>query len=172
MYQRILVPVNGSTTAAAGLDQAIVLAGFMGATLCLVHVLDAVNYCNGFETGAIYCGEVVPHMKRTGALILDESRQRAERAGLKAETALFETSGGAIADLVLEHSKRWGADLIVMGTRGRHGADRLFMVSDAEQVMRGATVPVLLVRPSPPAERDARRGADARASRTSASAHG
>jgi len=48
--------------------------------------------------------------------------------------------------LILEQAKGWHADVIVMGTHGRRGIFRLAMGSDAEQVVRGATVPVLLVR--------------------------
>jgi nucleotide-binding universal stress UspA family protein len=40
----------------------------------------------------------------------------------------------------------WPADLIVLGTHGRRGVGRMLLGSDAEQVLRTATVPVLLVR--------------------------
>jgi nucleotide-binding universal stress UspA family protein len=48
--------------------------------------------------------------------------------------------------LILEQASEWHADLIVMGTHGRRGLFRIAMGSDAEQVVRGATVPVMLVR--------------------------
>jgi hypothetical protein len=48
--------------------------------------------------------------------------------------------------LILEQAKQWQADVIVMGTHGRRGIFRLAMGSDAEQVVRGAAIPVLLVR--------------------------
>jgi nucleotide-binding universal stress UspA family protein len=49
---------------------------------------------------------------------------------------------------ILAESARWGADLIVMGTHGRHGLAHLILGSVAEGVLRRATVPVLLVRPA------------------------
>jgi nucleotide-binding universal stress UspA family protein len=47
---------------------------------------------------------------------------------------------------VIEQAKAWGADLIVIGTHGRRGVGRLLLGSDAEQIVRMAPVPVLLVR--------------------------
>jgi nucleotide-binding universal stress UspA family protein len=48
--------------------------------------------------------------------------------------------------LVVEQAQDWKADLIVIGTHGRRGMGRLLMGSDAEQILRMAPVPVLLVR--------------------------
>jgi nucleotide-binding universal stress UspA family protein len=48
--------------------------------------------------------------------------------------------------VVVAHAKRWKADLIVMGTHGRRGINRMFMGSDAELTVRNSPVPVLLVR--------------------------
>ena len=50
-----------------------------------------------------------------------------------------------VADEVLSEAKKWRADLIVMGTHGRRGLRRLVLGSDAEQIVRLANVPVLLV---------------------------
>jgi len=51
-----------------------------------------------------------------------------------------------VSEAVIQQTKEWGADLIVIGTHGRRGANRLLLGSDAEQIMRLAPVPVLLVR--------------------------
>ena len=56
-------------------------------------------------------------------------------------------SGGRHAsDVILDEAKRWRADLIVMGTHGRRGFNRLLLGSDAERVLRDTPVPLLLVR--------------------------
>jgi nucleotide-binding universal stress UspA family protein len=57
-----------------------------------------------------------------------------------------------VADEIVKQAKEWLADLIVMGTHGRRGLERLAMGSDAELVLRLSPVPVLLVRdrPEPP----------------------
>jgi len=51
-----------------------------------------------------------------------------------------------VCDVVAEQASIWKADLIVIGTHGRRGAKRLLMGSDAEQIVRSAPAPVLLVR--------------------------
>jgi nucleotide-binding universal stress UspA family protein len=146
MYKRILVPIDGSATATAGLDEAIRLARITGAELRLLHVLDAAAYATGFEPAAVYCNEIVPHMKRAGERVLEEATQRVRRNGLKADSVLLETIAERVCDLVVAHAIHWDADLIVIGTHGRHGVDRLLLGSDAEQILRTAPVPVLLVR--------------------------
>ena len=146
MYQRILVPVDGSLTAKAGLDEAIRLARLTGAELRLMHVLDAAAYATGFEPANVYCNEVLPLMKRAGARVLEEGKERVERSGLKADCVLLETVADRVCDLVAAQAIDWSADLIVIGTHGRHGVGRLRLGSDAEQIMRTAPVPVLLVR--------------------------
>ena len=146
MYQRIIVPIDGSATAAAGLDEAIAMARLTGAELRLMHVLDATAYATGFEPGVVYCSEVIPQMKRAGTRILEAAKARAEAGGVTAEGLLLDTVAGRVCDLVVAQAVSWGADLIVIGTHGRRGVGRFFMGSDAEQVLRMAPVPVLLVR--------------------------
>lgn len=53
---------------------------------------------------------------------------------------------GRPAAALLAEAQRWGADLIVVGTHGRRGLGHLFFGSVAQQVVRGALVPVLTVR--------------------------
>ncbi len=61
------------------------------------------------------------------------------------ESVSVESIGGVAADLILAQAKTWQPDLIVMGTHGRRGFARVALGSDAEHVVRAATVPVLLV---------------------------
>jgi nucleotide-binding universal stress UspA family protein len=62
---------------------------------------------------------------------------------------MFESIGGPAADTIVAQAQQWPADLIVMGTHGRRGFARLAMGSDAEHVVRAASVPVMLVRNAP-----------------------
>jgi nucleotide-binding universal stress UspA family protein len=56
-----------------------------------------------------------------------------------------------VADAIVEEAKTANCDLIVIGTHGRRGIDRVLLGSDAETVLRQSPVPVLLVRaPAPP----------------------
>ena len=162
MYQRILVPIDGSETSLQGLDEALRLAQLSGAVLRLVHVVDELKYVTGFETYAVYSADVVPLMKKAGERILQEGRERAERAGIEAETVLFTSLAGRVSELVAEQARAWNADLIVVGTHGRHGVGRALLGSDAEQVLRIAPVPVLLVRAAHAAGRTSTNAAPSR----------
>ena len=145
-YKRILVPVDGSATSKAGLREAITLAKGQGAQLQLVHVADQ-HYIAlmGIESsGAI--GEMMETTKRVGRGILRNAEAAARKAGVKASSVLLETVTGPAADPIVRQAKKWGADLIVLGTHGRRGVRRLLMGSDAEQIVRYAPVPVMLVR--------------------------
>jgi len=149
MYQRILVPFDASPTAIQGLDEAIKLAKLAGGRLRLVHMAEVMKYATGFETSASYVSEVIPLMMEAGRDILDLGRRRAESAGVPVETHLFESITTRLCELVVDEAKAWNADVIVLGTHGRRGVGRFLLGSDAEQILRVAPVPVLLVRGAP-----------------------
>ena len=146
MYQRILVPIDGSTTSTQGLDEAIKLAKLTGASLRLIHVMDALTFATGFESYAAYANDVIPIMTEAGQKILDQGKARVEASGVKVDTLLLDSLAARMSDTVIEQAKAWNADLIVIGTHGRRGIKRLMLGSDAEQVARLTPVPVLLVR--------------------------
>lgn len=145
MFRRILVPVDGSATAARGLAEAIQLAKDQGAKVRLIHVVDESQVLGVAEAG-INTKELVAGLMKNGRAILDRAQRSAEKRGVQVESALYESMSGPAADAILREAKKWRADLIVMGTHGRRGIRRLVLGSDAEQVMRRTTVPVLLVR--------------------------
>jgi nucleotide-binding universal stress UspA family protein len=146
MYQRILVPFDGSSTSNRGLDEAIKLARLTGARLRLLHVIDSLLFSTGFEACAAYTGEMISLMNEAGAKILQEGKDRVDRAGVKVDTVLLEGVGSRLSDIVEDQIKDWGAELVVIGTHGRRGVGRLLLGSDAEQIVRSSPVPVLLVR--------------------------
>ncbi len=145
MFRRILVPVDGSPAAALGLKTALRLAKDQRARLRLVHVIDEATAVGSMDAG-VDVGAIVEALAKTGRAILERSRRAAARAGVAPDAMIYESVAGTAADTILADARKWRADLIVMGTHGRRGIRRLVLGSDAEQVVRGATVPVLLVR--------------------------
>ncbi|WPG40936.1 universal stress protein [Variovorax sp. EBFNA2] len=145
MYHRILVPIDGSPVSLRGLEEAIRLAELTGAVLRLVHVVDELKYVTGFERLA-GGPDLVLLMEEAGEQILQQGRERAEHAGIQTETLLFTSVSGRLCDLVAEQARAWNADLIVMGAHGRRGGGRVPLGSGADEILRLATVPVLLVR--------------------------
>jgi len=144
VYRKILVPIDGSPTSRRGLFEAIKLAKDQHATLRLVHVLDELMLGPGAEA-AIYVG-TVDMLRDAGKQLVAAAEKAAGESGLKAESVILEIMGGRAADAIVSEARTCGADLIVLGTHGRRGAKRLVMGSDAEEIVRTATVPVLLVR--------------------------
>ena len=145
MYSKILVPVDGSDTSAAGLNEAIKLAKIHGSQLCLMHIVNEFILDYTYVPSQ-YSQDLFESLRKAGQEILDAAETSVQRQGIKPHCVLVESIGGIAADLILEQAKDWRAELIVMGTHGRRGIFRLAMGSDAEQVVRASVVPVLLVR--------------------------
>ena len=142
MYKRILVPVDGSPTSLRGLDEAIRLAKLSGGKLHLVHALDQVVF---FGLDA-YQADLFGALREEGAKLMEKMKARVLAAGVEVTTFVSEVLPGRVCEVVIAQAKACGADLIVLGTHGRRGVGRLLVGSDAEQILRVAPTPVLLVR--------------------------
>jgi nucleotide-binding universal stress UspA family protein len=145
VYKRILVPVDGSDCSNMGLAEAIELAKEDGATLRLLHVLTEPVIHTIPPSANWYTG-LIEAMRTTGKSLLAKTKATVCACGIEPETAMIEQLQGHVADAIVEEAGKWQADLIVMGTHGRRGLQRLALGSDAELVLRATPVPVLLVR--------------------------
>jgi len=150
MYQRILVPVDGSATSNAGLAEAIKLAKLTGARVRVLHVVDEMPFLMSANGYAAMPGDVFTLLKEAGQAVLEAARATVDAAGVPVDAALFDSLSGRLCDRVAEQVQKWGADVIVLGTHGRRGVGRMLLGSDAEQILRTAAVPVLLVRGTAP----------------------
>jgi nucleotide-binding universal stress UspA family protein len=142
MYKRILVPVDGSNTSNIALDEAIRLAKGQQAGLRIVHVVDTINL------NVDSMADIAGTLRESGRKLLREAEARARRARVKTETELLEIQkvSERISDLVVKKAATWRADVIVMGTHGRRGLNRLLLGSVADGVVRVSSIPVLLIR--------------------------
>lgn len=145
MYDRILVPLDGSPTAAAGLGEALKLARAMGSTLVLLHVIEDFPVAMEMASAATW-EAVTSGLRENGSRVLDEASARASAQGVKAETVLHDAGGLRVCDLIVDAATAQKADLIAMGTHGRRGVQHALIGSDAERVLRQAPVPVLMTR--------------------------
>ena len=150
MYQRILVPVDGSPTSNRALAAAIGLAQALHGRLRLVHVLDDAAYLTGYDVHGAGAGELIAAMRDGAEKVLQEALRVATAAGVEADSMLFDKFGERLAEAVAGAAKLWGADLIALGTHGRRGFSRVLLGSGAEQVIRDAPVPVLVIRDDHP----------------------
>lgn len=146
MYRKILVPIDGSETANRALESAIELAKTFGASLRLAHVIEQAAYLTGYDPMGGYTGDLVDIMRASGSKLLSEAVARAQAAGVAADSVIFDSLGERLAETVARAAREWGAELIVLGTHGRRGVGRMLMGSGAEQIIRLAPVPVLVVR--------------------------
>lgn len=142
MYKRILIPVDGSATSKKALTAALQLARESGGRLRLLHSVDELAYLSGFE----YSGDVVRVARENAAKVLDDASAMARAAGVEVDQVVVDQPGQRLGETVSEAALSWDADLIVVGTHGRRGFSRMFLGSGAEQVIRVAAVPVLVIR--------------------------
>jgi nucleotide-binding universal stress UspA family protein len=153
MYQRILVPLDGSSTSARGLDEAIRVAKLTHGRIRLFHVIDDLSFALALGNEPRRADDLVKRLRAEGSRILDAAQATVQAAGVDVDIRLDDNFPGSVHDKVVTEATDWGADLIVLGTHGRRGAARLVLGSGAERILRHSPVPVLLVRA--PAARDA-----------------
>jgi nucleotide-binding universal stress UspA family protein len=139
LYERILVPTDGSPGSDRVVTHAVALAAAHGATIHGVYVVDTASYAGlSMDTSWEGVGRV---LREEGETALESLRGAAE-GDVAVETALLD---GSPAREIVDYAEGADCDLVVMGTHGRGGIDRLLLGSVAERVVRTTTVPVLTV---------------------------
>ncbi|KAB1187303.1 MULTISPECIES: universal stress protein [Haloferax] len=133
MYTHILVPVDGSPEAENAVGHAVHLADAVDAA---IHALYVAGAPSGDESKDRAVAE-------RGRRALEDVRERAEEHGLTVDTTVAD---GEPAATIAEYADTTNADLIVMGTHGRDGVDRLLNGSVAERVGRHVSIPVMTIR--------------------------
>ena len=141
-FQKILVPVDGSSTSNKALDYALKLAQEDHSQVRALHAIDELGYLSSYE----YSGELMDTARKNGTQVLQNAVVAAQALNVPTDTKLVDQPGQRLGQTVADEAANWGADLIVVGTHGRRGVGRVLMGSGAEQIVRMATVPVLTVR--------------------------
>ncbi len=124
---RILVGLDGSAYSHRAAEEAVILARLCGAQLVLLRVVEHLANKELAEK------EAREYLEQRAATLPEELRATAV------------TACGSAARTIVQVALREGADLVVVGTHGRRGLDRLVAGSVAENVARVSTCPVLLV---------------------------
>jgi nucleotide-binding universal stress UspA family protein len=145
MYQRILVPIDGSATSERALQEAIKLVDGK-AQLRLIYVIEATYPLDSVAYALIDHAALQDATRKTGERALAQAAEKVQRSGMTAETALLDVPAERVSAVIDSDALNWKADLIVIGTHGRSGLNRLLLGSVAEEVVRGTSLPVLLVR--------------------------
>lgn len=144
MFKHILVPVDGSQTAQKAVGKAIDLAKAFGCALTIVYVIDPYPFTGlGSDFGygqAEYLGAAAAEAKQATEAAL----QACGQAGVTAAARVVEAHGAWRG--ILAAADQAGADLIVIGSHGRHGLEKLVLGSETQRVLSHTRLSVLVVR--------------------------
>ena len=137
---KILVPLDGSDLAEAAIPAAVEAAAPRSATLVLVRAAEARTLPGTDPTDA-----QVEAVQEAEAYLAPVKAKLEQQNVAKVEANVWY---GPAASAIIEATQLYKPDLIVMSTHGRSGFGRLIFGSVAESVLRGTTVPILLIRPA------------------------
>lgn len=139
MYAEILLPSDGSDAASVAVDHALDLAGRYDARIHALYVVD-----QSAVEGLVSESELVAvALENEGTEVVEAIAQLAGDHGVDVVTSVVT---GHPARAILDYAADNDVDLLVMGTHGRRGLDRYLLGSVTERVVRGASVPVMVVR--------------------------
>jgi nucleotide-binding universal stress UspA family protein len=147
MYQRILVPTDGSPLSKKAVKSAIEQAAFNGAELIALYVVPRypISY---FEGGiSVPDAEVARTEKQwaeKGQAVVDAVVTAAAAEGVKARGVLARSD--LVAESVISAAKKHKCDLIVMASHGRKGIKRILLGSETQHVLTHSKLPVLVLR--------------------------
>lgn len=140
MFDRLLVPTDGSALSEEAVEYAVSLARAHDATIRTVYVVNAANYGSlPMETAWDGIGEA---LREEGENAVERVREVVD-GRVPVETVVRE---GSPSRAIVDEAQAGECDLIVMGTHGRGGIDRLLLGSVTERVVRRSSVPVLTLR--------------------------
>ncbi|SCX44429.1 universal stress protein [Nitrosospira sp. Nsp1] len=143
MYKKIMVAIADDEISRSALEEAQYIAATDGAVLCIVHTV---------TKGMKGIDDDEADNRKAGAALLERARTTATTDATPiVETRLLDAEERygrtAIMEAIAAAVTEWGADLVVVGTEGRRGLERLVTGSVAEQLVKTVEISILLVRP-------------------------
>lgn len=136
---KILVAVDPSDSVLLPVSRAAAMAKKEGAELTLLAVAEAVE-----DMESLFGASATDRLRDRASKALDAAQALVKAAGVTAKEVL--ETGVSPDEIIVEAAQKGGADLIVMGTRGKKGARKLFLGSVAAKVISLAPCSVLVVR--------------------------
>ena len=141
LLKRILIPTDGSDPSIRAAEFAIELAKHFESEIVAIYVIDRVIL---EEVSKIHERHgLEEEIRRKAERCLNYIVKSAEKKGLKARSILVE---GQPHDQIVRHAESLKADMIIMGSKGRRGMNRILIGSVAERVIEYAPCPVLVIR--------------------------
>ena len=144
MFKQILVPIDGSATASLAVSKAIGLAQAFGSTVTAIYVIDPYPFTGVGADFAYGQAQYISAATTEANVALDATKKAMAEAGVQVTALMGE--GHAVHDGILRALESTGADLIVMGSHGRRGLEKLVLGSVTQRVLGVVHIPVLVVR--------------------------
>lgn len=144
MFSHILVPVDGSGTALLAVDKAAALARAFDSRVTVINVIDYYPFVGIGTDYAFGQTEYMTAATASANQALNAACSAVAAAGLACEQKVIE--GHVVHEGILDAATSLGADLIIMGSHGRHGIEKLLLGSVTQRVLAHTTLPVLVVR--------------------------
>ena len=144
MFKKILVPVDGSFATGKAIDKALALAVAFQSAVTVMYVIDPYAFTGlGSEPS---CGQAqyLAAATREASEAIGNARQAFESCGIAVKSLVVE--GSSVYQAILDTAETLEADLVVMGSHGRRGFDKLVLGSVTAQVLSHARLSVLVVR--------------------------
>ncbi|MBR8311895.1 universal stress protein [Burkholderia dolosa] len=146
MYQRIFVGLDGGPSARVALNEAIRIAAASGGTITCAYVVERRPQLVDVDAGFAEARDDDAAAIEAAPSVLDDAKATLARRGVPGTVRALDAYGDDVATVLMRTAAELDADLIVLGTSGRHGLRRLLLGSVAESLLRAADRPVLLVR--------------------------
>jgi len=143
MYERVLIPLDGSEVAEQILPFAEKVAGPLDAEIALLRVVEPISPGEALAAGGVVAPDAFLLRELDAKRYLMNVERQLTEKGLRVRTRVLL---GPAADEIVAAAGTLGADLIAMTTHGRSGMGRLLFGSVAEAVLHAAQVPVLMIR--------------------------
>lgn len=147
MYQKILLPTDGSKFAEKAAEHAIWIASRSGAEIIVLNVIETSSLVGlPAEDLIVKIKEMLKEEGRRSLERISEMiSQSEEESKIEDVKITLKTEEGSPADSILKTIENENIDLVVMGTSGKHGLDRFLLGSVTEKVVRSSECPVLAV---------------------------
>lgn len=144
MFKHILVPVDGSATSLLAVSKATQLAKAFGSAVTAVYVLDPYPFTGVGADFAYGQAQYLSAATAEANKALEDVNKAMADSGVAVKTLIGE--GHAVHEGIARVAENVGADLIVMGSHGRRGLEKLVLGSVAQRVLQTARMPVMVVR--------------------------
>ena len=145
MFKHILVPVDGSETSMKAVAKASGLAKAFGSAVTALYVIDPYPFTGVGADFAYGQAQYLSAATAEANAALDAAKSAVTQAGVTAVNTMV-GEGHAVHDGIQRAVESTGADLIVIGSHGRRGLEKLVLGSVTQKVLSVARVPVLVVR--------------------------